>query len=62
MATVKQLKDYLNNNIPDDFTVKVLADEGEYFDRYLKWVDLTLASPTISVNIETKTVNLGINI
>ena len=54
MATVKQLKDYLNNNIPDDFTVKVLADEGEYFDRYLKWVDLTLASPTISVNIETK--------
>ena len=61
MTTVKQLKDFLNTNIPDDFEVKVLADEGEYFDRYLKWVDLNLIGSTIAVNLSAKTVHLGDN-
>ena len=41
MTTVKQLKEYLNS-IPEDTLVKVLTDDGEYFDRYLKWIDLDL--------------------
>jgi len=61
MTTVKQLRDFLNSNIPDDFQVKVLAEEGEYFDRYLKWVDLALSGTTITVNLSAKTVHLGDN-
>ena len=57
MTTVKRLKEYLNS-IPEDTLVKVLTDDGEYFDRYLKWIDLDLKDPKTIV-LKAGTLHLG---
>jgi len=59
MTTVKQLKEYLNQ-FPDDYEIKVLTDEGEYFDRYLKWVNLDLKDPN-TVTVSGSAIQLGNN-
>jgi hypothetical protein len=59
MTTVKQLKDYLNT-IPEDYQVKVLTDDGEYFDRYLKWIDLNL-NDSNTVRVEGTELQFGNN-
>jgi len=57
MTTVKQLKDYLNT-IPEETPVKVLTDDGEYFDRYLKWIDLDL-NDSKTIVLKAGTLQLG---
>jgi hypothetical protein len=57
MPTVKQLKEYLNS-IPEDTLVKVLTDNGEYFDRYLKRINLDLKDPK-TIILKAGTLHLG---
>jgi hypothetical protein len=57
MTTVKQLKEYLNT-LPETTEVKVLTDDGEYFDRYLKWIDLDLNDPK-TIQFKAGTLQLG---
>jgi len=57
MTTVKQLKEYLST-FPDDYQIKVLTDEGEYFDRYLKWIDLDLNDKN-TINVKGTCIQLG---
>jgi len=57
MTTVKQLKEYLST-FPDDYQIKVLTDEGEYFDRYLKWIDLDLNDKN-TFSIKGTSIQLG---